>query len=159
MKRRSSVQSTHRTALLCPSATWTHCNAADRLLLVAGTGLMMPLQHTHTHILPSIGDEWTEKTWVQHRSESRPHIHSHAQHAALVADERDAAKLKIERGDGSESERKMRRLEIDSTLLCCKKKEEQNKTKPLKISLHLQEVLFSNPWQIKTPRETKTDDH
>lgn len=40
--------STHRTALLWPSATWTHCRVEERLLLVDGTGLMTPLQHT-TH--------------------------------------------------------------------------------------------------------------
>lgn len=50
VKRRSSVQSTQRTALLCPSATWTHCNVADRPLLVDGTGLMTPLENTPTSL-------------------------------------------------------------------------------------------------------------
>lgn len=40
--------STHRTALLWPSATCTHCRVEERLLLVDGTGLMTPLEHT-TH--------------------------------------------------------------------------------------------------------------
>lgn len=50
VKRRSSVQSTHRTALLWPSATCTHCKVDERLLLVVGTGLMTPLEHTSRHV-------------------------------------------------------------------------------------------------------------
>lgn len=46
VNRRSSVQSTHKTAFPCPSATWTHCSVAERLLLVDGTGLITPLRKT-----------------------------------------------------------------------------------------------------------------
>ncbi len=43
VKRRSSVESTHSTALLWPSAIWTHCSEPPRLLFDTGTGLMTPL--------------------------------------------------------------------------------------------------------------------
>ena len=55
VKSRSSVQSTHSTALGWPSATWTHCSVDQRLPLEDGRGLMTPLgrgevrAHTHTH--------------------------------------------------------------------------------------------------------------
>ena len=52
------MQSTQRTALLCPSATWTHCSVDERLLLVGGTGLMMPLENTHTHTHQQV---WAER--------------------------------------------------------------------------------------------------
>lgn len=45
VKRRSSVESTHSTALLWPSAIWTHCREPPRLLFDTGTGLITPLMY------------------------------------------------------------------------------------------------------------------
>jgi len=75
VKRRSSVQSTQRTALLCPSATWTHCSVADRLLLVGGTGLMTPLEHTHT----SLSDTVQQSECSGNHTHPHTHTHTHSQ--------------------------------------------------------------------------------